>query len=184
MKKRYLLFSIMLILTFIIKTVCFFAIVSGQVTSSLHSFSIDSDGNLYLGKNSYIEVLRNNEVICKINPQSSRAYVFRIEENDHILLSTSVYVYEMELDGSVLSTHEDINGSVYNKLQSQKSYFCSSKGDEYRLINWLGRYMIEQSGQGIIYKMPLQDYLCCALDVVSGIIIFICLGVLVIKIAT
>lgn len=181
MRSKNIIIYIVLIVMFIAKTISFFAIVAGDITTSLRAFSVDSDGNLYLGKNSSIEVICENRMVHRINPQSSKAYIFKINEDNHILLSTSMYIYEMELDGTILSVNEDSGCSVYNNLQKDKYYFCSRGGDEYRLINCLGRYMIEKNNEKIIYEMPFSDYLCSMINLISGVLLLTCLGILVIK---
>lgn len=129
----------------------------GYVSLSFNGFAVDSSNYLYVGKNDKIEVYDQNTLIRTIDPKTSRAYSFTIQD-DTILLSTSVTVYEMDLDGNVLNDYEDTYTKVYNKLERNKYRFTAQDGTEYSVKHRFSRMQIVQNEDNCIYQMPLFDF--------------------------
>ncbi|MHB8963504.1 MAG: hypothetical protein ACYC5K_10170, partial [Saccharofermentanales bacterium] len=108
---------------------CLSMIISGLVTLSLSGFAFDSSGRLYLGKDAAIEVYEGGTLKYRISPMTSRGYIFTIQSDDTILLSTSSVVYTMNLNGEVLTEEEDVGTKTFNKLQKDWKAFTSSNGN-------------------------------------------------------
>ena len=55
-------------------------------TLSFYGFALDSQNLLYVGRDNVIEVYKGNEKVFDINPKTSRAYAFTIN-NDLCLMN-------------------------------------------------------------------------------------------------
>ncbi len=150
--------AIFLCLAFPVMLFCSTSIATGKASVTMSGYAIDSSGNLYIGKEYEIQVYDSGILKYTINPQTSRAYVFTMDSNDRIILSTASTVYTMSLQGDVLSEIEDYGTSTYNKLASRKRFFTAANGDKYTLVSILGRFVILRNNREIIYKMPVLDY--------------------------
>lgn len=159
--------------------ICMFLMVSGTVSLFLHGYGIDSSGNLYLGKDTKIEKYYEGAQIATINPQTSRGYVFTIQRDDTILLSTASTVYILDLNGDILSQTEDTGTKIYNELQSEKKFFVASDGTRYKQYSVLGRAMIANEDGEIIYIMPLLDYTVQLLFILEFLCAFIVIPIIV-----
>lgn len=163
---------------------CLSMIVSGLVTLSLSGFAIDSSGRLYLGKDAAIEVYEGSTLKYKISPMTSRGYIFTIQSNDTILLSTASTVYTMNLNGEVLTQIEDIGTKTFNKLQKSWKTFTSSNGDEYIIQSNWGRTEIVSNNKNssiILYKVPLLDYAVKLLSIFVFTSMFVCIPIIIYK---
>jgi len=156
--------------------ITFILSISGIVSLDTHSFAMDSSGKLYIGKDSKIEVYKDEAQLYTIS-NLPRGFFFTIDSDNTILLSEGSTVYIMDLLGSVLSQREDHNGETQIKLVNKK-IFISSSGDKYlKRSNW-GRVEIVQvvgNKEIVIYKMPILDYIVLILlwfMVISGLILF------------
>lgn len=52
---------------------CFFLRFSGQVSFSTKGFAVDSEGQLYVGREGEIAVLKDGERVRTISPRTSRS---------------------------------------------------------------------------------------------------------------
>lgn len=150
---------------------CFFLRLSGQVSFSTNGFAADSEGQLYVGREGEIAVLKDGECVRTINPRTSRSYVFTITDEQTILLSTSSTVYTMDLSGEVLTEQTDEGTKVYNQLQHKKT-FTDVHGAEYTMRSPWGRTGIYKDGVRI-YEIPTLDYVVRILliaSVVGGLV--------------
>lgn len=132
-------------------------IASGTVSLSYSGFGVDSAGILYLGTDAGIKKYDDGELIGSINPQTSRGYIFTIQKDDTILLSTASRIYKLDRSGNILDQQEDIGTSTFNELQKTKKHFVAQNGCEYVMQSSLGRVII-CSDDEIIYQMPILDY--------------------------
>lgn len=164
---------------FPILAICLVLIITGKVSISYSSgFGVDSSGILYLGTDTEIKKIYNGETVASISPQTSRGYMFTVQKDDTILLSTGSYVYVTDLSGNVINEKEDPYTRTFNELQSTKNKFIASDNREYVMRSRFGRKII-YSGDEVIYKMPLADYIVKIVFVLifSGFIVFISLSV-------
>ena len=160
--------------------ICFCFIISGNVTMGYSGFGIDSSDTLYIGTDTAIEKYDDGKKVGEINPQTSRGYVFTIQ-NDTILLSTASYVYNIGLDGTVISKEEETSTKTFNKIQREKNCFVASDGKEYNFKSFFGRCYIEDNAGTVIYKMPLLDYIVKVILGLVEISVFICVPIIVYK---
>lgn len=133
-------------------------VFTGRVSLFLSGFAVDSSGLLYVGKDHCIEVYRDNEIVKKIDPLTSRAYAFTILKDDTILLSNCTTAYILDLNGNIINTPDYSAGTVYTSLQ-YNTKFTDVYGNVYALKNnWIGRAKIVCNNK-TIYKMTMSDYL-------------------------
>lgn len=164
MKKYYPIMFVGSVLGVIV-FICFFLMFSGQVSLSNNGFAVDSEGQLYVGQQNEIIVLKDGECVNAINPRTSRSYAFTITDEQAILLSTSSTVYTMDLSGNVLTEQPDEGTKVYNQLQHKKS-FTDVHGAKYTMRSPWGRTSVYKDGVRI-YEIPTLDYIVRILLIVS-----------------
>ena len=145
-------FIIWLVLTF-----CLVLTNTGRVSITYSGFGVDSAGVLYVGKEGVIEKYNSDKMVGTISPQTSRGYAFTVKEDDTILLSTADMVYKLDLSGKVLDKWEDEGTSTFNDLQYIRK-FTAKNGQKYVMKLHFGRTVI-CSGEDVIYKMPMLDYI-------------------------
>lgn len=137
--------------------ICVIMIISGRVSLVMNGFAIDNDGNLYIGREREIVVLKDDICVRKIDPPTSRTYKFTIIDGQTIILSTSTKIYTMDLSGNILSERSDEGNKVYSQLQWKKTY-VDQKGSNYTLkSNWGRKAIYKEEIQ--IYVMPIFDYI-------------------------
>ena len=130
--KRLSLFSIVsLFIIFFVMLISISLIGSGTVVTSYEGFALDSDENLYLGEYGKINVYKEGSLLYSVDAHTSRAYAFTIQ-NDEILISTAETVYITDLNGNVISSYEDEDTSLFNKLKKDKNSF-SLNGNTYKI---------------------------------------------------
>lgn len=144
--------------------VLLFLVISGNVHLFVHNFAIDAYGKLYLGLERKIDVFFKGEYQYTVNPLTNRGYNFTIIEGDKILLSTGTKIFELDLDGTPIN-QVDAEPYILNKIPStiQESFrFVDVNQNVYHLKSFFGRYKIVKdtdSGQEVLYQMPLFDFL-------------------------
>lgn len=146
---------------------CMSMLMLEKANISYYGFAIDSDGNIYLGKSSTIQVVdRSGMEIRSIRSMTSRGYNFTIID-DQIYLDTAAHYYIMDLYGNILDEGEgtEENESRFPKINSlgfiDASRFTDSAGNRYIMRTRFLRTVIYQYHDGIrteIYQMPLFDY--------------------------
>lgn len=159
--------------------ICLMFINLGRVTLIYNGFAIDSDNVLYIGKDEVIEKYKEGELIGKINPKTSRAYAFTIED-DIIILSTSSIVYTLDLHGNVITEKEDIGTKTFNKLERKKNVYVSD-GKTYKLKSNFGRLSIKNEYGNVLYEMPIMDYIIKLMFGLVFISVFIFVPIIVKK---
>ena len=160
--------------------VCIFMIMIGKVSIHYSGFALDSNGVLYIGKDSKIEKYKGTEVVGEISPQTSRGYAFTIQ-SDTIILSTASTVYTLDTNGNVLDKKVDINTETFNDLQKQKNSFEAQDGHTYKMKNIFGRVQVVSENGSVIYKMPLPDYVAKLAFILTLVSVFITVPILIIK---
>lgn len=141
-EKRKKIITILMTVLFIPLAVLMFHVnenrgtTENQIKWYYMGFAVDNNQNIYIGRLTRIDVYSNNEFQYSIDAHTSRGYAFTITEDQTILLSTSIFVYEMTLDGEIISKYEDKNTRTINELQKKKNMFISEDGTIYKYNNW------------------------------------------------
>ena len=156
-------------------------LIFGNVNFNLQGFAVDSNGLLYLGFNSKIQVIGDGVPIRSISAKTSKGYSFTIQSNDTILLCALNKVYTLDLQGNELSVKDDYTTNIFNEIYNERETFKSNDGTIYRLKNILGYYYICSDNGDVIYKMPLLDFTIKIISIVSFISFFIFVPIIVIK---
>lgn len=158
---------------------CLILILSGMVTLEVRGFAVDRNNRLYIGNAREISIFENGTKVQSIDPHTSRSYIFTINAEDRVLLSTSRTVYIMDLDGNILYSEPDRGADTYNQLSYKKRIFTSSAGDTYKLRNILGYLLIVKNGSQVVWSMGALSYIvmvaigCCGIGMVIFILWFI-----------
>lgn len=156
--KHLAYFSIIsLLVLFFVMLISISLIGSGTVVTSYEGFALDSNENLYLGVYGKINVYKDGSWLYSVDAHTLRAYAFTIQ-NDKILISDAETVYIMDLNGNVISSYEDANTSLFNKLKKDKNSF-SLNGNTYKIQKNFGRSRIVKDDGKVIYQMPILDYI-------------------------
>ena len=163
---------------------CLFLMITGTVTLSISGFAVDSNNRLYIGKDSGITVYENGVIDHTINPKTSRGYIFTMQPNDTIVVSTGSVVYTMDIDGNLISQEEDFRSRMYHEIRKNGNPFYSTDGTKYTKRSPWGRIEIIQEIDGrvsIIYQMTLFDYIIKIVLAITFVSIFIFVPRLVLK---
>lgn len=156
--KHLAYFSIIsLLVLFFVMLISISLIGSGTVVTSYEGFALDSNENLYLGVYGKINVYKDGSLLYSVDAHTLRAYAFTIQ-NDKILISDAETVYIMDLNGNVISSYEDADTSLFNKLKKDKNSF-SLNGNTYKIQKNFGRSRIVKDNGKVIYQMPILDYI-------------------------
>jgi hypothetical protein len=155
---------------------CLLLILTGVATPFIDCFSVDHLDRLYIGAESEIRVYEDGKQIKSIGPQTSKSYMFTIQEDNTILLSTATEVYTMDLDGNILSVREDPGADMFNQLQYRKRIFVSKNKDTYRLKNYFTWTSIEKNGAEVVYKISGVSF-AVKVVIVSSIMLIIALTI-------
>ena len=151
----------------ILGLIVFVLLVSGAAAPDIVCFSMDSAGRLYVGKNEAIEVYEEGRQIGAISPKTSRAYLFRITEDDKIILSTVTKAYTMELDGTVINTWDEQGSDLYDSLENGRFQHTSLSGDIYQVKELLWWTKIVKNDAEIVYQIS-------ALSFATRIMLYVC----------
>lgn len=137
---------------------CSVSAVTGKACLFYNGFAVDGDGNLYIGKDQAIEVLKpNGDVLRRIAPCTSRDYRFTMDADQTLWIDTGEYLYRTDRFGARIESRE-IHG---DGLSVSVLYeYVSADGTAYRMKNRLLRpCIVRMEGQEnvVIYKMPGFD---------------------------
>lgn len=120
-------------------------------------FAVDSEERLYIGTMGRIDVVQDGVLLCSIEPPTSRAYRFIIE-NDRLIIgcASDGKGGVFDLEGKELSYGELSYGEVESAAKKKS---LTVNGHEYRLSgNWgLMPYVITRDGVEV-YRMSTLDY--------------------------
>lgn len=151
----------------------------GYANTDFNGFAVDSNNCLYIGKERRIEIYKNNYLINTINPPTSRAYIFSIQNDDTIILSTASVVYIMDLEGNIIRSYEDTYTQTYNSLKKTKNKFSTKDGEQYSVKHRFSRLEIVNSNNIQIYQMPLLDFIVRIVFVISFLGLWILIPILI-----
>lgn len=173
MRKMYRSLAFCAIPLFCVISLCLALIFTGKATPFITCFAVDSFDRIYIGTQNEIRVYTDDVLMNTINPQTSRAYIFTINKDDNILLSTSTKIYTMDLNGTVLNVGEDAGANMYNQIQYSKRNYTSSKGDEYKLVSAMGWTHITRNNADVVYQISPLSFLVKILLYISSIASFV-----------
>lgn len=127
-----------------------------------NGFAVDSDKNIYLGKDSVIQVLSpKGEEIRSLNPITSRGYEFTIID-DLIFVDTGTTLYTMDLYGNIIQK-SDSTGKSGAIFSNGNQFSCTaSDGTNYIMKNIFSRTKICEVNNGEykqVYIMPIYDFI-------------------------
>lgn len=145
---------------------------SGMICTSYKGFAVDVFGNIYVGKQSEIEVYsEDGRFVRSFSSKTSRGYSFAIYDEDTILIDTADKLYTLDLYGNVLSENEENYKRIYNQ-----KVFESVNGDIYRIKNTFFRtslVCIKNDIENLVFEMPLSDYIGKLIDSLFPVILCI-----------
>ena len=153
MDKTYRYLMTFSILIFCIVTPCLILVFTGTATPFIYSFAVDLYDRIYIGTKNEICVYEDGVPIKSIEPRTSRDYRFTINDNGNILLSTATYVHIMDLEGNVLSTHEDLGADMFNQIEYTKKKYISANGDVYKMVGEFGLTRIIKNDIEVVYQI-------------------------------
>ena len=136
----------------------FFSVITGKACIFYQGFAVDGDGNLYIGKDHAIEVLKpDGDVLRRISPYTSRGYRFTMDADQTLWIDTGEYLYQTDRFGALIGSRE-IHG---DGLSVSVLYeYISAKGTVYRMKNRFLRpciVRINGTEDAVVYKMPAFD---------------------------
>lgn len=153
--------------------ICLFLILTGHATLGIPCFAVDSDDRIYVGTQNDILVFDDGVLVNTINPRTSRAYMFTINEDGNILLSTASKEYLMDLEGNIIHEQDDPGAHTYNQIQYNKQKFTSINGDTYELAAVLGRTSIVKNNTEKVYQISLLSFVVKLCLIICVAILFI-----------
>jgi len=172
MTKTYLYLAIFANSIGFVVILCLILILTGITTPFISGFAVDASDRIYIGTQNEIRVYEDSMLINTINPQTSRAYVFTINEEGNILLSTPTIIYILDLDGNILDVQEDSGADMYNQLQYKRK-FISHNGDEFALVDVIGWTRIIKNGTETVYQISWLSFAVKILIAVCAVALFI-----------
>lgn len=182
--KQYKLVWIIAPILGVIVFVCLLLYASGTVSLSMHGISVDHSGRLYVGEDHRIVVVDGGQIVGTITAKTAGAYMFTVQADDTILLSTSSKAYVMDLSGGILSEKDDADTRIYNQLKRHNNAVVSDSGEKYEMTCRFGRTRVVK-GDEVLYEMPLLDYFVRITLVVLAIgLVCIVIYVLTIRLRT
>ena len=154
--------------------------ITGKINISYEGFAIDHNNDIYLGKDSTIEVLDyDGKVLRSISP-----YTFTITPDNQIKISTGDYLYLTDLSGNLISK-KDISSYTDDDLLRENRYeFIASDGVHYIMKNHFLRpciYRIDETQKTIIYKMPIFDYIVKLIMIACFLSFIIIIPIVILK---
>lgn len=139
---------------------------SGEINFSVHSFAVDSKGDLYVGLTNQIQVYSGDELVRTLDPKTIRSYRFLIDEEDLIYLSTYEKV-TMDTNGNILKVWSDDTSGQFPSISSNVKKCVGPNGDVYELRSPLGWTCIVKNGTDTVFRISTLSYLCKVLLVMA-----------------
>ena len=133
-------------------------IVSGAATPFVSCFAVDASDRIYVGTDGCIRVYEEGEMVNSFSAQTSKEYMFTINEHQEIMLASSTTIYHMDLDGTVLQTKEEPGSDLFYQSQCIRKTFTSANGDEYQLRGQLGWTRIVKNQTETVYQISGLSY--------------------------
>lgn len=138
---------------------CLILLITGIATPFISGFAVDNLERIYIGGTNEIMVFHNGKQVGTINPNTSRTYAFTINNDNHILLSTSTKLFVMDLDGNILSEDEDIAANVYNQIKYRSGKYISSNGNIYEMKDYFGWTCITKNQVETVYRISFLSFI-------------------------
>lgn len=147
-----------MVITGITVIFCFVSAVTGKACLFYNGFAVDGGGNMYIGKDHVIEVMKpNGGVLRRIAPCTSRGYRFTMDAAQTLWIDTGEYLYQTDRFGALIESRE-IHG---DGLSVSVLYeYVSADGTAYRMKNRFLRpciVRINGTESAVVYKMPAFD---------------------------
>jgi len=158
MEKRFFKIAPYIVIVGIFYMVSVFSIIAGAANIGIPCFSVDSSERLYIGLSGKILVYDEGTQIASISPKTSRTYMFEVQSDDTIILSTSTTVYLLDLDGNVIDSWDDTGCNTYRDLQRGKRHQSSENGTQYSIKSPLGWTRIVRDGNELVYRISIYSY--------------------------
>ena len=102
-------------------------------SSNFAGFGVDSNGLLYIGRKTHIEVYRNGECMGIVSiPMQKEGWYMGVSEDDTIILCAGAEEYSIKADGTVLEM-KDQNPQIATLLAHQRTIkgndgnYCSQR---------------------------------------------------------
>lgn len=146
--------------------VSLYMISEEKINLSYHGFALDPEFNVYVGKDSYIEVYSpDGELLRTMRPYTSRGYRFKID-NDVMTISSGGYLYRTDLNGRLLGKKE-IRYQFEDEVTSHIRIYTYEDGTDYAMMDRFLRVFIcrvDGIEKETVYEMPTIDYVIRLLD--------------------
>ena len=138
---------------------CLALLITGIATPFISGFAVDNLERVYIGGTNEIFVFQDGNIVDTINPHTSRAYAFTINNDNNILLSTSTKIYIMDLDGNILSEDEDVAANIYNHIKYKSGKYTSSNGNVYEMKDYFGWTCITKNEVETVYRISFLSFI-------------------------
>ncbi len=142
----------------------FFVFASqGDICINYKGFSVDADGNIYIGKLGRIDVISpGGDLIRTIDTQTNRGYEFMISDCNTIYLNATGSFMILDLEGNLLQEPVAYSELHYKQKPAfHRTKYIAPDGTIYLLRKPFGRptiLRVEKESMTPVYKMPLSDY--------------------------
>lgn len=178
--KKLLICSILFPLLVISFAYTMFVPNSGNAVTHINCYAVDSYGRLYLQSEDNrddILLYENGKYVGTIhldtslenakNSFSSRGSFFTIMK-DVIYVTTSTYVYQLDLQGNMLDSYKDIT-NLHGRLITAKKYIADN-GDLYQKRNVMFRTSIVKNNEEVIYQIPVRAAILKWVEIISVVL--------------
>lgn len=136
---------------------CLTMLISGKVSVGTHGFGVDSNGRLYVGMESSINVYEDGILVKKISTEQYRAYNITITKGDVLVIADAGELLLCDENGVVKYSKGDPGCDEYERLEKE-TLFHAADGHTYELGSPLGRTEIVRDDGTVVYQMTLFDY--------------------------
>ena len=133
-----------------------------------HGYGVNSSGQVYVGKHGEILVYLDRECVQEIKIPKYKAYYLTVEDNDTILIASTLEVNTYDLTGNLLDTIPDPGLDKYYELEGVLTIQHPS-GDAYKVRNVFGFRTITKNSETIVYQTPIGGVLLTVLAILSFI---------------
>lgn len=139
------------------------SVVSQRACINYNGFSVDENGNVYIGKTGEICVIDSSgSPLGTFDVPTSRGYSFVVTKNNQILFNAGEIVFTMDLQGNIIKKEPASERLIERIPTIHPKEIVAADGTVYRMKTHFLRTVIEsQTGNKInqIYQMPLFDYI-------------------------
>lgn len=141
-----------------------------KLNSHIYSYDIDKSGNLFLGKNSLVEIYKDCILINEFIPPTNRGYRFKIQDDETILFATGNKIITLDSNYNVVSKNND-DSKLYMNIPNKYAIVTGADGNQYKLKSTLGYQRIYRLKDGKeIYTENLNIYLLSVLHIISCVL--------------